>query len=198
MNPMHEHSFYQTAPYYNNLQKQVIQFVNEEFRPIKGHEDFLISNYGRVYSNKTGCIMNEFTNKDGYLQCNVDRTPMKIHRLVAEAFIPNPDPKNNTSVKYISGSKTNNHVSNLEWSNSSEITKSSYQNNLEKPKFGEKNGRALHTEAEVRQICSLLEQRLSFRQIADRMGYEYPRSKHFIANISSRSAWSHVSKDYKF
>ena len=195
---MFDQNFYQTAPYFNNLQKQVIQFVDEEFRPIEGHEDFLISNYGRVYSSKVGCILNEFKGKDGYLRCNIDRVPTKIHRLVAKAFIPNPDPKNKICVNHISGRKENNHVSNLEWCSYSENTKHAYDHNLEQPKFGEKNGRATHTEAEVRQVCSLLEQGLSFRQISDKMGYEYPKSKHFISNISSRVTWPHVTKDYNF
>lgn len=193
---MYEPNFYQTAPYFKNLQKQVIQFVNEEFRPIEGHEDFLISNYGRVYSYKVGCIMNEFPDQGGYLQCNVDRVPTKIHRLVAKAFVPNPE--NKKCVNHISGRKTNNYVENLEWCTHSENTKHAYAHNLEEPKFGEKNGRALHTEAEVREVCQFLEQGLTVREIANKMGYDFSKEKHFLYNISSKSTWPHVTKDYNF
>lgn len=196
MNLMYEQNFYQTAPYFNNLQKQVIQFVNEEFRPIEGHEDFLISNYGRVYSRKTGCIMNEFPNQQGYLQCNIDRVPTKIHRLVAQAFIPNPE--NKKCVNHISGRKTNNYVENLEWCTHSENTKHAYDHDLELPQFGEDNGRATHTEEEVRQVCSLLEQGLTVREIADKMGYDFYKEKHFLYNISSKSNWTHITKEYNF
>lgn len=187
---MFEPRFYQTAPYFNNLKKSVMYFADEEFRPIEGHEDFLISNYGRVYSNKVGCIMNEFQNQDGYLQCNIDRIPKRIHQLVARAFIPNPE--NKKCINHISGNKTNNHVSNLEWCTHSENTKHAYQH------LGVKNGRARHTEDEVRQVCSFLEQGLTFRQISEKMGYEYPESKSFIAKISSRESWPHVTKDYNY
>lgn len=195
---MFEPNFYQTAPYFNNLQKQVIQFVDEKFKPIEGHEDFLISNYGRVYSCKVDCILNEFDDQQGYLQCNIDRRPMKIHRLVAKAFVPNPDPEHKICVNHKSGQKANNYAPNLEWCTHSENTKHAYEHNLEKSKIGENNGRVVHTEAEVRQVCTLLEQGLTFRQIADKMGYDYHKAKHFISNISSRVAWSHVTKDYNF
>ena len=196
---MFEQNFYQTAPYFKDLQKQVIQFVNEEFRPIEGHEDFLISNYGRVYSNKVGCIMNEFPDQNGYLQCNIDRIPTKIHRLVAKAFIPNPE--NKKCVNHISGRKTNNYVENLEWCTHSENVKHAYEHNLyprKQSRVGENNTRATHTEEEVRKVCSFLEQGLTYKQICDEMGYEFDEARSFIAHISARESWSNITKDYNY
>ncbi|UGO48010.1 HNH endonuclease [Bacillus phage vB_BanS_MrDarsey] len=59
---------------------------------------------------------------DGYLVTSIskDGNPkgIKIHRLVAEAFIPNPE--NKEQVNHIDGNKENNHVDNLEWSTNHE------------------------------------------------------------------------------
>lgn len=196
--PLPDQLQYQTAPYFRDLKKQVIHFVDEEFRPIEGHENFLVSNYGRVYSNKVNCMMNEFGNKDGYLRCNVDSVPHRIHSLVAKAFIPNPDPEHKKCVNHKSGRKPNNYITNLEWCTYSENAKHAYEHGLEKPQYGEKNGRSTHTEAEVRQICSFLEQGISVREIADKMGYDFSKSKRFLYHLSSKSTWPHVTKDYNY
>lgn len=95
----------------------------EEWKDINGYEGlYQISNYGSVRSlnyNHTGCIKNMRLSMGtyGYLQTcltkNNHRSTKKIHRLVADAFIPNPN--NYKEVNHKDENKTNNYVDNLEW-----------------------------------------------------------------------------------
>lgn len=94
----------------------------EEWRPIKGYEGlYEVSSLGRVkslnYRGSGACkIFTGSPDKDGYLR-TVLRNPVKkyvrIHRLVAEAFIPNPTRL--PLVNHLDEDKQNNCVDNLEW-----------------------------------------------------------------------------------
>jgi hypothetical protein len=89
----------------------------EEFETIKNFENYWISNYGNVMNEDTGEILKPFINKQGYYKVNLynnqGRFTKIIHRLVAEAFIPNPN--NKKCVDHIDNDKLNNNVENLRW-----------------------------------------------------------------------------------
>lgn len=61
-----------------------------------------------------GKLLKPYHDKDGYLTVTINHTPIGIHRLVAEAFIPNPE--NLPVVHHKNGNNQDNSVENLEWS----------------------------------------------------------------------------------
>lgn len=90
----------------------------EVWRNIKGYKDYQISNHGRVWNSKKQRLVAIYTKKNGYEAVhmyanNGKRKHEHIHRLVALAFIPNPN--NLPQVNHIDRVRNNNHVENLEW-----------------------------------------------------------------------------------
>jgi hypothetical protein len=123
-------------------------YENEEWRDIEGFVGYQVSNLGRVRSARLhkvgqihGCdrVGNTYrimsTKSDdgsGYLKVMLRRNGKsycrKIHRLVAEAFVPNPEGLN--SVNHISNNKRDNRAVNLEWMEHGENVSKAYKDGL--------------------------------------------------------------------
>lgn len=90
----------------------------EVFRPIEGFPDYQVSTWGRVQRISTGKILKPEVHDKGYLRVdlydkNGEKHHMKVHRLVATAFIGNPFSK--PHINHIDGNNQNNSYTNLEW-----------------------------------------------------------------------------------
>lgn len=128
---------------------------DEEWRDIEDFKGFYqVSSKGRVrsidrYSQINGRynVRREFgrlrepdSTEGGYIQyCLYNEQSGKrrtyvVHRLVAQAFIPNPDPENKIEVNHKDGNKLNNCVENLEWVTKSENVQHAYRTGLMPPK----------------------------------------------------------------
>ena len=88
-------------------------------------KDYEISSFGRVKSyakTSTGIILKQFKNrkKYPYYQVRIKNKVVSVHRLIAIAFIQNPD--NLPEIDHIDGNTSNNHVVNLRWCSHRENT----------------------------------------------------------------------------
>ena len=87
-------------------------------KEIEGFPKYYIEDDGRVWSEKSNRYLTLQTTSAGYLYVKLRDSEQKqrlklIHRLVAEAFIPNPE--GYKEVNHKDEDKTNNQISNLEW-----------------------------------------------------------------------------------
>ena len=89
----------------------------ETFVKIEGFERYEVSNLGKVRNIKSGKVLKPQLNRNGYLMHllyeNNKQKHLYLHRIIAIAFIDNPEEK--PCVNHIDENKLNNDLSNLEW-----------------------------------------------------------------------------------
>lgn len=95
----------------------------EVWKDVVGYEGlYKVSNFGRIKNVKTNKIKNQFRKRNGYMQvhlyANNKEKNAYIHRVVAQAFIPNTENKKEVNHKDLN--KLNNNIINLEWCNRKE------------------------------------------------------------------------------
>lgn len=87
--------------------------MEEIWKKIDEHPDYSVSNFGKIRNDKKNKLVKPWNNGHGYLHIALNGVKYKVHRLVAKAFIPNPD--NLPIVNHKDEVKTNNISENLEW-----------------------------------------------------------------------------------
>lgn len=157
--------------------------MTEIWKDIIGYEGlYQISNQGNVKSSHSGAIVKQQV-MGGYKYVSLHKEKKlrthRVHRLVAQAFIPNPESK--PQINHINGIKTDNRADNLEWCTQSENMKHAYENGLQIANTEKANeAKRKLNDAQVAEIKRLLESGQSTRSIAKMFGV----GKTLISNIN--------------
>jgi hypothetical protein len=105
---------------------------------IKDYENYSITEDGKVWSHFNSIYVKQNANPKGYLFVNLynknGAKKKRVHRLVAEAYIPNLE--NKPFINHINCDKKDNNISNLEWCTCSENAKHAWDNGLQKRQRG--------------------------------------------------------------
>jgi hypothetical protein len=158
---------------------------------IVGYEGmYQVNKKGEVYSLKSGRKLKPYTDSKGYKRVdlfNKGKVNKKVHRLVAQAFIPNP--KEYLQVNHINGVKGDNRVENLEWCNNSQNQRHSWSNGRKSKTKGESNGNSKLTKEVVIQIKDLSKTK-SDLEISREL--KVPRTT--VYNITKNRTWKHIGE----
>lgn len=154
--------------------------------------NYTITPEGKVISS-TGKEIAPRIKEDGYVLVTLwlegKSVSKRVHRLVAQTYLPNPE--NKPEVNHIDCDKSNNHFSNLEWVTSKENKEHAWRNGLY-DSIGEKHFNTKLTDDEVRSICISLEEGKNNTIISEETGVP----PNVISQIRIGATWGHISKDY--
>lgn len=152
------------------------------------NENYVVFTTGEIY-NLHGVKIVGKIDKNGYREVTLNGKQCTVHRIVAEAFIPNPECKK--CVNHIDGNKLNNSADNLEWVTHSENIKHAYNTGLERKICGENHHAHKLTESDVKYIRKMYKKR-------DKRFGAVPLSKKFgvdrttIFDIVNLKTWREV------
>lgn len=156
-----------------------------KWKTIKQNTKYQISNNGKVRSNRTGFILKQNEWK-GYKFIKLGASSLRIHRLVAEAFIPNPDCKR--CVNHLNLNRSDNRVENLEWVTHKENSEHAKAAGKYGQMIGEKHSQSKLREQDIREIRLLFTDGKTKSHIARKFGVTFMN----IHAILTGKTWTHV------
>jgi len=159
--------------------------TNEVFKQI-GTTIYSVSTHGRVRNDKRMKFLTP-RNLRGYARVSLwfdgKANDKRIHRLVAEAFLPNPDCK--PEVNHKNGIRNDNRLCNLEWVTPQENVKHKMEVLKQESQQGEKNANSKLSESDIISIRNS-------KKDAKLLAKEYGVSLTHIYRIKAKKMWSHI------
>lgn len=182
---------------------------------IIGYPNYAVTTDGKVFSSNVGRFLNTWINVAGYPACmlcaNGKPKNFAVHRIMAYAYLTNPDPETYTQVNHKNGNKTDNRIENLEWCTPSENTLHSNITGIRKKPFTEDStpevGEIVHdwktagktgihwTEVEARLAASLLEQGYRVCDVSSMTGLD---RRHIQFMRDGEKQWGFLAREYDF
>lgn len=177
-----------------------------EWVGIEGHDDYEVSVFGEVrckvfreFSSRpfpANSLVKQVKSTNGYMRAALRVAPGKqklalVHRLVAIAFLPNPE--NLPQVNHKDGDKTNNCVENLEWCTAKENRRHAVDIGLQTFRQGEDSSYVVHTEEMILKILDMhFIESLKAREISEITGIH----KNYIYLILKGKIWTSLFEQY--
>jgi len=136
---------------------------------INNFNDYLIYKDGRVYSKKRNIFLKGWIDRKGYHLVDLNGNAVRVHRLVADNYIPNPNQY--PCVDHIDRNKLNNNLENLRWVNNkiNNDNKGFYKNN----KLGHKNICIQKKYIRFKKTYNKKEYVKIFKSLTDALCYKY-------------------------
>lgn len=175
----------------------------EIWKDVFGYEGiYQVSNFGNVKSIDRivtfingkevffkGVYLKKSFDRDGYIHLSLTKNRVSknyfVHRLVAISFIPNI--LNKPLVNHIDGNKSNNIVSNLEWSTLSENRQHAYRTGLQRGAFGSKQTLSKLTDEKVLEIRAIGKTK-TLLEISEMYNVAFQT----ISMVLNRKTWKHI------
>ena len=174
---------------------------------------YKISNFGNIFSYAKNNLLSQSIS-NGYktvqLSTKTGRKTFYIHRLVAKAFVYNPDPLHLIEVNHKDFNRSNNLYINLEWVTKEDNIRHELlgNNDVEQIQatgvwgdgystYGENNGMSKLTEKEVRTMLKSIEDGKSYTEAIISAGLEPTENfRYNLSHIARGHRWTYLQKDY--
>ena len=182
-------------------EKNILEdYINDYNNPIwkaiilnNSISDYEVNNIGQIRKISTGKIISKYVpGKNTYRNVSMIHNKREyhrqVHRLVAEALIPNPE--NKPEVNHINGDKQMNWVGNLEWNTRLENAQHAAVFGLMLK--GSKQPVAKYKESDAIKVCKLAEKGYNHKYISTKLNV----SDSFVVGIMFRNEWKHISSKY--
>lgn len=158
-----------------------------------GYDQYAACRTGRIFSLRSGKYLAGVDSPNGYRLVSLSQGGVKkqflVHRIIAQAFLPNPD--NKRTVNHLDGDKKNNKLENLAWATDSEQAIHAIESGLRK-KFI--NDYRTYSDELIHRLCQMIVENFRTKEIVDLL--DVPG--HLVANVRKKTQYTDISCEYDF